>query len=96
MTVVLAAEGYPASPRKGDAIEGLDEAAAIEGARVFHAGTRLEGDHVVTSGGRVLGVCGVGDTARDARDRAYRAADRIRWRGMQLRRDIAKSAIVAS
>ncbi|MEQ9319479.1 MAG: phosphoribosylamine--glycine ligase [Polyangiaceae bacterium] len=96
VTVVLAAEGYPASPRKGDAIEGLDEAAAIEGARVFHAGTRLEGDHVVTSGGRVLGVCGVGDTARDARDRAYRAADRIRWRGMQLRRDIAKSAIVAS
>lgn len=98
VTVVLAAEGYPTSARKGDVIEGLAEAAAVEGARVFHAGTRLDDDgaRVITSGGRVLGVCGVGDSAEQARDRAYRAADRIRWRGMQLRRDIAKSAIVAS
>ncbi|HHH28267.1 MAG TPA: phosphoribosylamine--glycine ligase, partial [Polyangiaceae bacterium] len=98
VVVVLAAEGYPASPRKGDVIEGLDAAAEVEGAQVFHAGTRADPDdpagrRAVTSGGRVLGVCGVGDSAKDARDRAYRAADRIRWPGMQLRRDIATSAL---
>lgn len=96
VVVVLAAGGYPASPRKGDAIDGLAAAAEIEGAQVFHAGTRLDGDRVVTSGGRVLGACGVGRSAGEARERAYRAADCIHWTGMQLRRDIASSATVAS
>jgi len=95
VTVVLAAEGYPASPRKGDAIEGLGEAAEVQGARVFHAGTRLEGDRIVTSGGRVLGICGVGASCAEARRRAYQAAEHIRWPGMQLRRDIATTAVGA-
>jgi phosphoribosylamine--glycine ligase len=92
VVVVLAAEGYPASPRKGDPIEGLNAASVVRGARVFHAGTKHRGEDIVTSGGRVLGVCGTGPTAAEARDRAYEAAGHIRWLGMQMRRDIAASA----
>ena len=92
MTVVVAAEGYPVSPRVGDRIEGLDEAAAIEGVTVFHAGTRAEGDAVVTAGGRVLTVTGRGPTITDARARAYAAVDRLCWPGITFRSDIAAPA----
>ena len=89
VTVVLASEGYPASPRTGDPIDGLADAAAVERAMVFHAGTRRDGDAIVTAGGRVLTVSALGATVAEARARAYTAADRITWPGRQRRRDIA-------
>jgi phosphoribosylamine---glycine ligase len=94
VVLVLAAEGYPAAPRKGDAIAGLDAAEAVEGARVFHAGTRSDGDAVMTAGGRVLGVTAIGADLAEARTRAYRAAEPIGWAGMQMRNDIALSGLI--
>ena len=84
--VVLAAHGYPGEPRKGDRITGLSGPAAE--CRVFHAGTRLEGNTAVTNGGRVLCVTALGDNLRIAQKRAYQAVDAIRFDGMQYRRDI--------
>jgi len=84
--VVLAAGGYPEEPRKGDAITGLPK--ATDDCRVFHAGTKLEGKKVVTSGGRVLCVTALGDSLKMARTRAYEALDPIRFEGMQYRKDI--------
>jgi phosphoribosylamine--glycine ligase len=89
--VVLAAHGYPDDPRKGDAITGI--AAPADDCRVFHAGTRLEGKALVTSGGRVLCVTALGDSVKMARTRAYEAVERIRFDGMQYRRDIGHRAI---
>lgn len=91
--VVLAAHGYPEAPRTGDTIHGLDDAARLPDVHVFHAGTRLLPDgSVVTSGGRVLGVTAIGDDIAGARARAYEATARIRFNGMQFRRDIGASA----
>jgi phosphoribosylamine--glycine ligase len=89
--VVLASHGYPDEPRKGDPISGIP--AATEDCRVFHAGTRLDGNTLVTSGGRVLCVTAMGDSVRMARTRAYEAAERIRFDGMQYRRDIGFRAL---
>ena len=89
--VVLAAAGYPEEPRKGDAIEGLPKPA--DDCRVFQAGTRLENGKLVTHGGRVLCVTALGDSVRMARTRAYEAVDRIRFAGMQYRRDIGHRAL---
>ena len=90
VTVVLAAAGYPELPRRGDPIEGIDAANAIEGVEVFHAGTAIDADgRLVTAGGRVLDVTATGSTVSEARARAYKAAERIQWSGMQFRRDIA-------
>ncbi len=89
--VVLAAHGYPAEPRKGDRIDGLPKPA--EDCRVFHAGTRLDGDRLVTSGGRVLCVTALGDSVRIARTRAYEAVKAIRFDGMQYRSDIGHRAL---
>jgi phosphoribosylamine--glycine ligase len=91
VTVVLASAGYPASSSKGDVIEGLEEAAAI--AEVTHAGTARRDREVVTAGGRVLNVTGIGATPAEARDRAYDAARRISFDGMQIRSDIAARAV---
>ena len=89
VSVVLAAHGYPASPRSGDVISGLEEAAAT-GAEIYHAGTAPgPGGTVVTSGGRVLAVSARGDSVADARAKAYAAADLIDFDGKQVRRDIA-------
>ena len=89
VAVVLAAEGYPGTPRTGDPIEGLDEAAAM-GAEVYHAGTSRGPDgSVVTAGGRVLAVCARGAGVAQARANAYAAAERVRFRGRQMRGDIA-------
>jgi phosphoribosylamine--glycine ligase len=86
--VVLAAGGYPQSPRSGDAIGGLG--AGDQGdVQVFHAGTKRSDGQVVTSGGRVLTVCAHGSDLVDARKRAYEAAERISFPGMHFRRDIA-------
>src|SRR5512133_1749236 len=92
--VVLAAPGYPGTVRTGDVIHGLDAAGAVEGVRVIHAGTRRLEDSIVTAGGRVLGVTAQGATLRQAADRAYQAADRIRFEGKQMRRDIGFRALV--
>jgi len=89
--VVLASAGYPDAPRNGDRIEGLPPAS--DDCRVFHAGTRLEGGKLVTSGGRVLCVTALGDSLRIARTRAYRAIEKIRFDGMQYRKDIAHRAL---
>jgi phosphoribosylamine--glycine ligase len=94
--VVLAASGYPGEPQRGQAIGGLEEAAAMTATKVFHAGTMSSAGRVVTSGGRVLGVTAWGADLRVARDRAYAACEHIRFDGMQYRRDIgAKGLAVA-
>ncbi|MFY3746691.1 phosphoribosylamine--glycine ligase [Anaeromyxobacter sp. Red801] len=88
--VVLAAEGYPGEVARGDAIDGLD-GPFDEGVQVFHAGTAADAaGRVVTSGGRVLTVCALGRDLDDAAARAYAATGRIRFRGMQYRKDIGK------
>jgi len=92
--VVMAAHGYPESPRKGDPITGLPTAAA-EDVHVFHAGTTLDGERVVTNGGRVLAVTALGDNVRLAQRRAYEIAERIRFDGAQMRRDIGHRAIAS-
>lgn len=92
--VVLAQDGYPGEIRKGAAIEGLEEAARVPDAVVFHAGTRRDEDGVVrVAGGRVLGVTARGADLAQARDRAYEAADRIRWDGKYCRRDIGRRGL---
>ena len=90
--VVLAAAGYPDSPRKRDIIEGID--AANETGKVFHAGTAFaEGGRTATNGGRVLCVVGLGDSVEEAQQTAYRAVEKIRFEGMQYRKDIADKAV---
>jgi phosphoribosylamine---glycine ligase len=94
VTVVLASEGYPAAPRTGDVVTGLEAAAGVDGVTVFYAGTAADGrpGEVRTAGGRVLNVTALGATLADARARAYEAAGKISWPGMQYRRDIAAAA----
>lgn len=89
VTVVLASGGYPGEYETGVVITGLEEAAQVPDALVFHAGTRRDGDTVVTAGGRVLAVSGLGATVADARAVAYDAADRISFEGRHRRSDIA-------
>ena len=91
VTVVLSAEGYPAAGDRGTEISGVEEAEAL-GALVFHAGTALHGDRLVTNGGRILGVTGLGETIVGARNAAYAAVDRIEFAGMHHRSDIALAA----
>lgn len=91
VTVVLASAGYPASASRGDVITGLELAA--ESAEVVHAGTREQNGQIVTAGGRVLNLTGVGPDAATARDRAYDAADAVNFDGKQMRRDIAERAV---
>jgi phosphoribosylamine--glycine ligase len=91
VTLVLASAGYPESSSKGDVISGL--AAAAELAEVTHAGTAERDGEIVTAGGRVLNVTGLGPTPAAARDRAYDAASRISFDGMQIRTDIAARAV---
>ena len=93
--VVLASRGYPESSENGQPIIGLDQAAAVAGAIVFHAGTARRDNQIVTAGGRVLTVVGRGPSHRAAIETAYRAASHIRFDGMQMRRDIGKKALVA-
>jgi phosphoribosylamine--glycine ligase len=91
VTLVLASAGYPESSSKGDVISGLAEAAEL--AEITHAGTAERDGEIVTAGGRVLNVTGLGPTPAAARDRAYDAASRISFDGMQIRTDIAARAV---
>ncbi|MEA2424162.1 MAG: phosphoribosylamine---glycine ligase [Thermoleophilaceae bacterium] len=94
VTVVLASKGYPESASKGDVIQGLRSIDSLD-TEVLHAGTEQRGDDIVTAGGRVLNVTGLGETAEDARRRAYAAADKVEFDGKQMRRDIALRAVNA-
>jgi phosphoribosylamine--glycine ligase len=91
--VVMASGGYPESYAKGKPITGIADADAMEGVKVFHAGTKYEGKNLVTSGGRVLGVTALGDTLAAARDLAYAAVDKIKFEGARVRGDIAAKAL---
>jgi phosphoribosylamine--glycine ligase len=92
VTVVCASHGYPAASPSGVPIDGLDAASGIEGAMVFHSGTAHRDGRVVTAGGRVLAVTGVGASLAEARDHAYEACGTISFEGMHYRRDIAARA----
>jgi phosphoribosylamine--glycine ligase len=94
VAVVLAAGGYPDKPETGVALERIPDAEA-EGALVFHAGTALRGGSLVSSGGRVLNVTGIGASVAEARERAYRAVERIEFAGVQYRHDVALRAVHA-
>ena len=92
--VVMASKGYPGEYEKGNVITGLDEAAMVPNVKVFHAGTALdESGNVITSGGRVLGVTGLGDSIAEAKLAAYTAIKHIRWEGAWCRKDISDKAI---
>ena len=93
LTVVMAAQGYPGDYAKGTRIEGLDEAAKVEGVEIFHAGTKAEGDDILANGGRVLNVTASGASVGEAQRRAYQAIDRIKWPQGFCRRDIGWQAI---
>ncbi|MBK7163735.1 MAG: phosphoribosylamine--glycine ligase [Candidatus Microthrix sp.] len=93
VNVVCASEGYPASPRTGDRIDGLAAARAVPGVNVYGAGVASDDDGaLITSGGRVLSVCGRGVDVVEARERAYAGVAELRWRGMTVRTDIASTA----
>jgi phosphoribosylamine--glycine ligase len=91
--VVLSSEGYPGSYEKGLAIKGLDAVGKLDDVVVFHAGTALKDGRVVTSGGRVLGVTGIGANIKEAIDKTYAAVKMISWEGAYYRRDIGKKAL---
>ena len=88
MTVIMAAEGYPGTPAKGAAINGLEEAEQVSGTIVFQAGTAMTDEGLVANGGRVLAVTAQGRSLGEARDRAYRAIEAIDFAGGFCRRDI--------
>ena len=91
--VVMASDGYPGHYDKGHVIQGLDQAAELPSTIVFHAGTRREGDQVLTDGGRVLGVTAWADDLSGARQRAYDAVGCIHWPGAMYRRDIGAKGV---
>ncbi len=93
LTVVMAAQGYPGDYKRGSVIEGLDEAAKVEGVQIFHAGTKAEGGKILANGGRVLNVSAIGNTVRQAQARAYEAISHIRWPDGFCRHDIGWRAI---
>ena len=93
LTVVMAAKGYPGDYARGSVIEGLDDAAKVEGVEIFHAGTKADGDRILANGGRVLNVSAIGKTVREAQARAYEAISRIRWPEGFYRHDIGWRAV---
>jgi phosphoribosylamine--glycine ligase len=93
LTVVMAAKGYPGEYARGSVIEGLDDAARVEGVEIFHAGTKADGNRILANGGRVLNVSAIGKTVREAQARAYEAISRIRWPEGFYRHDIGWRAV---
>jgi len=92
LDVVLASKGYPEKPETGKIIHGLNYVKNMENVIVFHAGTKKEGEFIVTSGGRVLNVCAYGDTLKEAKEKAYEAIKYICFEGMYYRKDIGDKA----
>lgn len=93
LTVVMAAKGYPGDYAKGTRIDGLEEAAKVEGVEIFHAGTKSDGDRILANGGRVLNITATARTVSEAQRRAYEAIDRIKWPEGFCRRDIGWQAV---
>lgn len=93
VTVVLAAQGYPNSGSKGKLITGLEAVASVPDVKVFHAGTKLVDNRVLTDGGRILNVTALGDTLAEAREKAYSVIPKLEFQGMFYRKDIAARAI---
>jgi len=93
LTVVMAAKGYPGDYARGSVIEGLDDAAKVEGVEIFHAGTKADGSRILANGGRVLNVSAIGKTVREAQTRAYEAISRIHWPEGFYRHDIGWRAV---
>jgi len=91
--IVMASGGYPGSYDKGKEIKGLDQALALDGVGIFHAGTKADGKKILTAGGRVLGLCALGDGIGAAIPRAYEAAEKVSWPGLHYRRDIGQKAL---
>lgn len=91
--VVMASQGYPGDYEKGQAILGIDAADGMEDVKVFHAGTKLVDETVVTNGGRVLGVTAIGDNISKAKSSAYTAVKKVRWPGSWCRKDISDKAV---
>ncbi|HBU06333.1 MAG TPA: phosphoribosylamine--glycine ligase, partial [Nitrospiraceae bacterium] len=91
--IVIASKGYPGAYEKGRAIEGLHDVKKMDDVFVFHSGTSFNDNKVITSGGRVLGVTALGRDIRDAKSKAYNATEKIHFKGMHYRRDIADRAI---
>jgi phosphoribosylamine--glycine ligase len=89
----MAAKGYPGEYARGSVIEGLDDAAKVEGVEIFHAGTKADGNRILANGGRVLDVSAIGKTVREAQARAYEAIARIRWPEGFYRHDIGWRAV---
>jgi phosphoribosylamine--glycine ligase len=96
VAVVMAAKGYPGPYAKGSVIAGLDEAAALDGVEIFHAGTLREDGRILANGGRVLNVCALGKSIGEAQARAYAAVDKIAWPEGFCRRDIGSRAMEKS
>ena len=93
VNIVLASGGYPEKYEKGFPITGIKEAQSIEGVVVFHAGTKADGEQLVTNGGRVLGVSATGGTLKQALERAYLAAELIKFQGKHYRKDIGAKVL---
>jgi phosphoribosylamine--glycine ligase len=93
LTVVMAAKGYPGTYARGTVIEGLDDAGAVEGVEIFHAGTKAENGQILANGGRVLNVSAIGKTVGEAQKRAYEAVSRVRWPQGFCRHDIGWRAV---
>jgi phosphoribosylamine---glycine ligase len=93
VAVVMAARGYPGDYARGTRIDGLDDAAGVEGVEIFHAGTTEQGGAIFANGGRVLNVCALGKTVTEAQRRAYAAVDRIKWADGFCRHDIGWQAV---
>ena len=93
LAVVMAAQGYPGKPIRGAPIKGIDRAEQAPGVWILHAGTRREGDEIISDGGRVLAITALGRSVSEARDRAYAAVDRIDWPTGFCRRDIGWRAV---
>jgi phosphoribosylamine--glycine ligase len=93
LTVIMATRGYPGDYARGSVIEGLDNAAKVEGVEIFHAGTKAKDGKILANGGRVLNVCALGKTVSQAQQRAYQAVDRIKWPEGFCRRDIGWQAV---
>ncbi len=96
LCVVMASKGYPGTYEKGKEIHGLEEVSNMEDVVVFHAGTAIKDGKIVTAGGRVLGVTGLGKDIKEAMERTYRAVEKISWEGVYYRKDIGMKALKGS